>query len=468
MGLIQRFSLISYANQNRTDPNLSALQKLFSTRFEKMYSYSIVVNGKSDGNSLGDFSTMFFMIPYLYSPQKTDLETVVIGLGTGISAGAYTRLEDVKNIEVLEISPFVIKAIESTPPELNFHVMKSKKVKIIETDAFRYFTKNKKKFDIILSEPSNPWVLGVENLFTLEFYKLIFQSLNAGGIFGQWLYTYDMDLETMEIVIKTIKQVFPHANLYKIGHQDILIVASSKELKALSKDKFNQPFVKKFYEAMGFKEVDDLYLSQILNSYTFDQIAKMSLARINNLNQPQLIYRTNKAMFLGRHADPFQLKNKFQPEKKEETQKIKTFNKHKNTTTADWEKRCLPASGFNFLCSSMRSYSISWTHLKDEKINYTERFAQYLFLRKQGFISYNKKIMDNFFDESIKQKNKNLDVLSKYISEKMKNKDYEGANKDSLAFKNNNLINANHYNNFKIDLQNIRKAHKLLENGRNL
>ena len=168
-------SVISFPRENDTS-KFSYLKQLFNLENKKSSnkerSYSIVVNGKSDGNSLGDFSTMFFAIPYLYAPQKKDLETAVIGLGTGVSAGSYVPLEDIKNIKVLEISPAVIQAVKTTPPKLNFQVMQNKKVNIKEIDAFKYFTRSQKKFDIIVSEPSNPWVLGVENLFTLEFYEM--------------------------------------------------------------------------------------------------------------------------------------------------------------------------------------------------------------------------------------------------------------------------------------------------------
>ena len=453
-------SLISYLSK-QTDEVVHDLKKLFSISAAKSFlSYSIIVNGKSDGNSIGDFSTIFFMLPYLYSPQKQDLETAFIGLGTGLSAGAYIPLEDVKNIDVLEISPFVIKAIDSVPSKFNFHMMKNKKVNVIEIDAFKYFTRSNKKFDIIVSEPSNPWVLGVENLFTVEFYELISQSLNEGGIFSQWIHTYDMDSGTLEIVIKTINHVFPHASLYKVGYQDILIVASQKKLKTLSKEKFNHPFIKKFYKAMGIKEVEDLYLSQILSTDQFYQTAQLSPMKINSLFYPQLIYRTNKALFLGTQSDPFNLINKFHPSRKTKTKKMQVFNHRK---MEDWSKKCLKEKGFNFVCADMHSYQASWKILNDKEKSYTERFIHYIFLRKRGLIPYDRKIMNDFFIESIKNKNVNLDHLSDYVFEKMRLRDYEGANTDAVAFKNNKLINEQHYNNFKADLEKARQNHAFFD-----
>ena len=303
-----------------------------------------MVNGKSDGNSLVEFSTVFMMLPYLYSSPKENLKTAVIGLGTGISAGVYAKLDSVKSVDVLEISPFVSQAILKAPPELNFHVMKSPKAKITITDAFKYFTKTDKTFDIIVSEPSNPWVVGVENLFTLEFYKMIANKLNTNGIFAQWLQTYEMDTRTLKIVFKTLAQVFPYAEAYYVGHDDILILASSQKMSSpLSQHKFNHPFVKKFYKTMGVQSVSDLYLSQILNAEQFQKLSKwfqvefqtlqglykgkkidvssflkltpFFYSPINRFIQPQLIYRASVSMFLGDQANPFDLTNDFYPYK---------------------------------------------------------------------------------------------------------------------------------------------------------
>lgn len=454
-------SLFLYENPNVKN-GLQGIKKLFP-KMEHISSYTISVNGKSDGNSLGDFSTMFFMLPYLYLPKK-DLSAVFIGLGTGLSAGTYVPLEDVKSVKVLEISPFVIKAIESSPPELNFNFMKNEKIKIIETDAFKYFTRQKGKFDIIISEPSNPWVTGVENLFTVEFYELVTQSLNKGGIFGQWIHTYDMDIKTLDIVIKTVSQVFPYAHLYQIGYGDLLIVASLEKLNPLSKEKFNHPFVKKFYKAMGFRTVEDLYLSKIFNETTIHKQALLSSVPINSLIFPRIIYNTNKALFLGTKAEPHFLINKLHFDNKRKTQKMKVFEKYKNTTkSVEWNEHCLKLSGFNFFCTLMHNYILNWEHLNNEKESILTRFNNYIFLRRNGLIPYNDKIMAQFFQESLKLKNRNLNSLSDYISEKVQIGKYESANKDATTFKNNGLIAVKHYSNFKADLNRASKAHTFLK-----
>ena len=118
---------------------------------DKYPSVSFVVNGKSIGNSLGDFSTMFLIssLAYLYAPDKKQgLSSAVIGLGTGISAGVLGILEESSEVTVLEIAPAVIESVKRSP-SFNFGVMSNPKVKVLAQDGFKYFTKTKKKFDVI-------------------------------------------------------------------------------------------------------------------------------------------------------------------------------------------------------------------------------------------------------------------------------------------------------------------------------
>ena len=231
--------------------------------------------------------------------------------------------------------------------------------------------------------------------------KWIAQSLYKGGVFGQWLQTYEMDLETIQMIMNTVYQVFPYASLYQIGHQDILILASLEKLKP-TQTRFQNPFIQNFYKAMGFKKMEDIQITQILDSSDFHQIVHTSQFKINTLTEPQLIYRANKAMFLSLTADPFLLKNKFHIDTKTQTEKMKAFHKYKNKPAKEWEQECVPHQGFNFFCVLMHKYIASWNIVTHHNTNPLQRFPEYLFLRNHGLIPYNKKIMDEFLNEILK------------------------------------------------------------------
>lgn len=437
-------------------PQLDTLLEMFSTPVEEFSSYSIIVNGKSDGNSLGDFSTVFFMLPYLHSQEKENLSTAFVGLGTGLSAGAFTPLPDVKSIDVLEISPFVIRAISQVNPKLNFNVIYHDKTNMIKTDAFKYFTKANKKYDIVISEPSNPWVMGVENLFTVEFYELVAKNLNHGGVFGQWLHTYSIDNSILEIVIKSIHQVFPYAMLYRVGHGDILVVASPSPLPELSEKKFKNDFVKKFYFSLGVQKADDLYLSQVLSENQFRQVASLSQQRVNSLYFPQLIYRTNKSFFLGTQADIYNFRDKYHIKPKSDTRKQQAFQRLKSQ---NWLDRCLNLRGFDFLCQEMNENQRVYKTLTTSK-NQNQIFRVYLQMRQRNLIPYDPKIIREFTDFSLKNKNRDINNVSGLINELIQVQEYEAVQELVLKFKKAGLLNEDHHKHFKEDFSFAQKVHR--------
>ena len=231
----------------------------------KYFSVSYVVNGKGIGNSVGDFSTVFLLssLAYLYAPEKAQLSSAVIGLGMGTTAGILAKLEKVRDLTVLEIAPEVVDNVRRSPA-FSFGLLDNPKAKIIEQDGFKYFTKTRKKYDIIVSEPSNPWIVGVENVFTYEFYELAKSSLADDGVLVQWAQLYSIDLVTLRIMFHTLKQVFPYAKVYRVGGGDIAIIASPKPLKQkLASERFFDSFLKPYYKALGFHQPEDLVLTQV-------------------------------------------------------------------------------------------------------------------------------------------------------------------------------------------------------------
>ena len=454
-------TLLKYKLKTKPEVHSQLTDLFVLDKDSPLFTYSIIVNGKSDGNTLGDFSTTFFMLPYLYSAKKEELATAFIGLGTGISAGAYTPLEDVKSIDVLEISPFVIKAVQSINPKFNFNVIKDKKVKIIESDAFKYFTKSKKKYDVIVSEPSNPWVMGVENLYTTDFYKLVKESLYKDGVFAQWLHVYNLSNSILEIASKTLFDVFPHVVLYRVGEGDILFVASSSPLNKLSQDKFKQPFVKKFYSALGAYQVEDLYLSQLLNEEELRQTAILSAEYMNTLSFPKIIYKANKTFFLNTSANMFGMSYKpHHLNTQTQTNKMKAFDRLK---TKDWKTRCLNLAGFSFLCRTVFGFTQTYNQLQKSKDD-LQRFKVYLELRKNGLIPYNRQTVTQFIEQSIQ--NKQANQLPLVINELLYNGEYQLIQKTIDTLKKEKLINKKQEKNFQKTIQFATKSHNVLKKAK--
>lgn len=262
---------------------------------------SIVVNGKSDSNTAGDYPTVTLLAtaPYFFAPDHQNLKASVIGLGTGITAGALGLARDIKTIDVLEISRSVIKASPHFDP-FTYGLRHNPKVKIHEIDAFKYFTKLKDPVDLIISEPSNPWVVGVENLFTLEFYKLAKQSLTPEGVFFQWIQLYEIDENIFYAIIDNIMKVFDHVKIIQIGTADVGVLASSKNpLEQPLAKRFFQPEILKVHQKMGLGHPKYF---ELVTAYETEQLRWFQYKNVmgtHDIETPKIGYKAAKHQFLG-------------------------------------------------------------------------------------------------------------------------------------------------------------------------
>ncbi|UCD10816.1 MAG: hypothetical protein JSU88_09040 [Nitrospinaceae bacterium] len=177
---------------------------------------AIQVNGKPEGHTKADFFTMQLTghIPVLLAinPEKT----CVIGFGTGISAGVMQEYPEVGQVDLIEINAKVLEAGRLFS-DYNYQVLDSPKVGVFRTDAFRFFRLEKGPYDVIVSEPSNPWMAGVANLFTSDFYDLVQQNLAEDGIFFQWIQFYSLSPETLKLVVNTFRSSFPYYYYFYLG-----------------------------------------------------------------------------------------------------------------------------------------------------------------------------------------------------------------------------------------------------------
>ena len=434
--------------------------------FRKGVYYNIVTNGKTDSNTLGDFSTLFLIpgLPWLFAPSNVDgLSTAVVGLGTGVSAGLLGKFKGVKEVEVLEISPKVIESIKKAPPYLNFDVFHNPKIKFIETDAFKYFTKSRKKFDVIVSEPSNVWVAGVENLFSLEFYELISRSLSEGGVLGQWIQAYSIDAKTMTMILRTIKKVFPYAELYKIGFGDVLIIASQKPLNYDFSDKnFFDPFFYKFFKSFGMEKKEDVFLSRILDSDQYNQLIFFTSQEnedIHSLTKPKLSYRADKTLVMNHDFNPYEVVPLFIKEKNQQKLKrAEVFQSYKNTSPEFWKKKCPRLSGFSFLCGYMEEAVKEYQSFISINTDYFSKLENYSFLRQRGLIEHEEKFLNEFFSKLIKKKLVHKDFILTYINERIRKGSYKVAYQHIVMLKEKQLIDENKYQSLKDHIDSIKKA----------
>jgi predicted membrane-bound spermidine synthase len=190
---------------------------------------AFTVNGKIDGGARGDAPTfvMSGLLGALLRPEAR--RVLVIGLGTGDSAGWLARVPHIEHVDVVELEPRMVE-VAGACAAVNADALTNPKVRILFGDAREVLLTRRERYDLILSMPSNPYRAGVASLFTREFYEAAASGLAEDGLFLQWMQAYEVDRETASTVYATLGSVFPHVETWQLGATDLLLVATRKSL----------------------------------------------------------------------------------------------------------------------------------------------------------------------------------------------------------------------------------------------
>jgi len=191
----------------------------------------IATNGKIDGSSHADMPTQKLSAHLPMLLHKDPKNVAVIGMGTGVTAGSATLHEQTESVVVIEIEPAMVEGARFFGA-VNHHVHDSPMVDIRVTDGRLHLMLARDAYDIIISEPSNPWIAGIASLFTEEYYRLGAQALREHGIFAQWLQVYNMDPDNIRSVVRTFQKVFPHTYVaVTIVDSDLLLIGSETPIE---------------------------------------------------------------------------------------------------------------------------------------------------------------------------------------------------------------------------------------------
>ncbi len=202
---------------------------------------SLATNGKPDA-SLGkewslppgvrgafthDASTQMLLPLLLLAHAPESKVAAVIGQGSGMSSHTLLLDPHLTKVVTIEIEPEMIRASRAFYPA-NALVFDDKRSSFAIEDARSYFASQGDRYDMILSEPSTPWVAGVSGLFTTEFYTHVKRYLTPNGVFGQWLHLSEINDGLVLSVVRAVAENFPDYTVFAVGNRDILIVASNQ------------------------------------------------------------------------------------------------------------------------------------------------------------------------------------------------------------------------------------------------
>jgi spermidine synthase len=189
------------------------------------------INGRFNAsNADRDMPTQVLLaqLPLLLAP-RTD-EVLIVGWGSGITAGSALR-NPVQRVTAIELEPAVVESSRLFEKH-NYGALDDPRLRLYEDDARHILLASPDMYDVIISEPSHPWVSGVANLFTQDFFRLGALRLREDGIFAQWLQGYQMSLETYLSILGTFQSVFPEVLLYSPSDSaDWILLGSRRPIR---------------------------------------------------------------------------------------------------------------------------------------------------------------------------------------------------------------------------------------------
>jgi spermidine synthase len=186
---------------------------------------SLAIDGKIDASNAGDMVTqrLLGVLPLLLHANPQDV--CVIGLGSGVTLGSVLATGLVHHADIIEISPEVVRASAFFSKE-NGDVLRASAVHLVIGDGRSHLQLTRRRYDVIVSEPSNPWMAGVAALFTREFFETARARLQPGGLLCQWAHTYDMSDGDLRSIVHTFASVFPQGTMWLIGDGDLLLLGA--------------------------------------------------------------------------------------------------------------------------------------------------------------------------------------------------------------------------------------------------
>jgi spermidine synthase len=252
-----------------------------------------------------DEPTMILLaaIPLSLNPHASSVAN--IGFGSGLTTATFLQSGSITGIDTVEIEPAMVEAAKNFGPLVEA-AYTDPRSRIHIDDAKTFFSAHNRKYDIIVSEPSNPWVSGVAGLFSEEFYRLIGRRLTADGVFCQWLHLYEMEPDLVVSVLKAVSSSFSNMVIYTSTDYDIILVAGNgRPIADPDGGVFHDPGIAASLNRVQIRTSDDLAIRRIGDKALFQDFLESFPTRANSDFYPVLDLNATRSRFLGLDSKEF-------------------------------------------------------------------------------------------------------------------------------------------------------------------
>jgi spermidine synthase len=269
---------------------------------------AILTNGKVDaaiemgaGGANGDESTMVLLgaLPQLLRPEARSAAN--IGFGSGLTTHTLLASPRLERVDTIEIEPAMVALARGFRPR-NARAYDDPRSHVHLDDAKTFLSSQGGRYDVIVSEPSNPWVSGVAGLFSVEHYRLAARHLAADGLFVQWMQLYEFDDELAASVLKALSAAFADFDVYLVDLTDVIVVASPSPLPPLDERAWGNGALAEELRRIGIDGVQDVEIRRVGDRRMLAPWLAGFAIPANSDYRPVVDQRAARARFLGAPA----------------------------------------------------------------------------------------------------------------------------------------------------------------------
>jgi predicted membrane-bound spermidine synthase len=273
---------------------------------------SILSNGKPDASitaldqsPTGDESTMLMLAALPLALHPAPERVAMIGWGSGLSTHALLASTRVQQLDSIEIEAAMVAQARAFGPRVQ-RAYDDPRSRLLLDDARTVFASGGAAYDVIVSEPSNPWVNGVASLFTVEFYRLLRARLAADGLLVQWLQTYELDDALLASMLAALLEVFPEAEAFAPSDGDLVIVARGGPARAELPAQWDSDALVSELARVGLQHPHNLLFHRIGDAHLLRAFVAWQQARPHSDFHPTVALQAPKARFTGRSSELLQ------------------------------------------------------------------------------------------------------------------------------------------------------------------
>jgi len=265
--------------------------------------HSFIVNGRPEASSDPfDMRTQRMIGHVAGLLHQKPRSVLIVGFGAGVTAGSFVLYPDVERIVICEIEPLVPQVVSTFFTKENYDVRNDPRVEIVYDDARHYLLTTREHFDIITSDPIDPWMRGSAGLYTKEYFEMAKSHLNPGGVVTQWLPFYESSFDVMKSELATFFRVFPRGLVFVNGSEKFAdaILFGAADPQPIEPDKIQLRLYRSEYRRVreSLADVNFFFVTDLLSTYAGqgpDLVDWLRDAQINTDRDLRLQYLTGLA-----------------------------------------------------------------------------------------------------------------------------------------------------------------------------